>query len=134
MKVRYTFPCILTYENDSISAAFPDLKECYAVGSDEEEIFYNAKESLGLHLYALEIKGGPIPSPASLQDLKTNKNEVITFIEVFMPLFRKHEKETIVKKTLTIPEWLNKAALKEDINFSKVLQEALKQKLGIERK
>lgn len=134
MRNRHSFPCILKYENEVIYASFPDLEGCTALGSTEEEVIFHAKESLGMFIHDLEIKEEYITPPTKLHELSVQENEVLTLIEVYMPLYREIAKDRSVKKTLTIPKWLDEAALEHGINFSKVLQEGLKQKLGIERK
>lgn len=133
MRSRYVYPCILCYENEKIVARFPDFEECTATGTTEEEVIFNAKESLGLCLYGLEVDEEFIPKPTTLINVQVNKDEVLTLVDVYMPLFREIAKERSVKKTLTIPKWLDEASLKHGINFSRVLQEALKEKIGIQR-
>lgn len=54
-------------------------------------------------------------------------------INVWMPLVRNELDEQALKKTLTIPQWLNKLAEAQNVNFSKVLQTALKEYLKIKR-
>lgn len=66
-----------------------------------------------------------------LSKIKVEDNQIVVPIEVWMPYYRSNIKTVYVKKTLTIPSWLNSVAERSKINFSQVLQEALKEKLGI---
>ena len=89
------------------------------------------KEVLGLHIYELEENNEFIPEPTNIKNLKLKNNEIPILIEIIMPLHRKAIENTSVKKTLTIPQWLNKEAIKRNVNFSQVLQDALKDYLGL---
>lgn len=130
-KNKYIYPAILEYNNDGISVEFPDLPGCFTCGNTTEEAINNAKEALGLHLYGMEQDNDPIPNPSSITKIKLNNNQVIALIEVWMPFIRDAIENRAVKKTLTIPKWLNDLAEENKVNFSYVLQKALKEYLGI---
>ena len=93
----------------------------------------NAKEVLELTLYNREEDKIKIPEPTPLEKIKCKENEKTVAISVWMPLVRNEMEEQSVKKTLTIPCWLNKLAEEQNINFSKLLQSALKEYLKIKR-
>jgi len=97
----------------------------------EDKAFHNAKEALGLHLFGMERDGDTIPKPTSVSQIKPNENEVVTLIEVFMPAIRDRMNNQFVKKTLSIPAWLNRCAEQENVNFSRILQDGLKSYLQI---
>ena len=126
----YAYPAILYYDPDGISIEFPDLPGCLPCGQTTEEAFHNAKEALGVHLYGMEQDGEPIPAPTQLQGLHPEEGGVVTLVEVFMPSIRDRAQNRVVKKTLTIPAWLNREAEAAHVNFSQVLQDALKKYLG----
>jgi len=129
---NYIYPCVFIYKDDGISIYFPDLDGCVSFGENEQEAFYNAKEALTLHLYGMEQDNEPIPEPSMIKNVTLDENEQAMFIEAFMPAFRAKQANKFVKKTLTIPEWLNIIAEKEGVNFSQVLQAALKERLHVE--
>lgn len=131
MKDRYLFPAILKYENNSILVSYPDLEGCMTFGKTEEEALANAKEALEGYLYVLERDKIEIPSPSKIMDIKLDQSESIVLIDVWMPLVRDQESNKSVKKTLTIPKWLNDIAEQNHVNFSHVLQASLKKYLGI---
>lgn len=97
-----------------------------------EEAFKNSREALGLHLWGMEQDNDLIPDPTPVEKLHSEPNQVIVLIEVWMPPYRESLENRAVKKTLTIPKWLNDLAEKENINFSHLLQSAIKNHLGIE--
>lgn len=130
MKDRYAYLAVLTFEDDGISIEFPDLPGCLPCADTEEEALRNAQEALGLHLYGMEQDGDPIPEPSSIRALNLASNQVATLVSVYMPLVRSQVKTVLVKKTLTIPAWINALAEEQHINFSQVLQEALKERIG----
>jgi predicted RNase H-like HicB family nuclease len=128
----YVYPAVFHYADDGISIEFPDLPGCLPCAMSEDKAFINAKEALGLHIYSMEQDGDDIPAPTPATDIKPADNEVIALIEVFMPAVRDRINNQFVKKTLTIPAWLNRRAEEEHINFSLVLQNGLKNYLNIQ--
>jgi predicted RNase H-like HicB family nuclease len=129
-KDRYIYPAIFSYADDGISVEFPDLPGCFTCGDTEEEAYKMAKEAMALHLYGLEQENENIPLPSKITDIQTKNNEVVAFVEVWMPPFRHEMENKAVKKTLTIPKWLDDLAKEHNVNYSQILQEALKKHLG----
>ena len=125
----YAFPAFLYYDDDGISIEFPDLPGCLPCADTTEDAFRNAREALGLHLFGMEQDGEPIPEPTPIQQLAPEDGAVVSMVEVFMPAIRERMNTKVVKKTLTIPAWLNALVLENGVNFSQVLQEALKARL-----
>ncbi len=125
----YAFPAFLYYDDDGISIEFPDLPGCLPCADTTEDAFRNAREALGLHLFGMEQDGEPIPAPTQIQKLSPEDGAVVSMVEVFMPAVRERMNTKMVKKTLTIPAWLNALALENGVNFSQVLQDALKSRL-----
>jgi predicted RNase H-like HicB family nuclease len=131
-KDNYTFPCVFIYEESGISIYFPDLDGCISYGENEEDAIASAKECLSLHLYGMEEDNEIIPKASKLKDIKVEEGECSLIIEVFMPVLRARQENTIVKKTLTIPKWINIEAERQGVNFSQILQKALKEYLHID--
>jgi len=129
---RYIFCAIFEYGEDGYSVSFPDLPGCYTCGNTLEEAYKNAKEALELHLYGMEEDNEKIPKPIDPYKIEINSsNSFTTLIEVYMPLVRYEMANKSIKKTLTIPKWLNEVSKEYNINFSQVLQSALQQHLGL---
>lgn len=121
----YTYPAIFNYEQNGISIEFPDLPGCLPCGSTEIEAITNAQEALGLHLFGIEQDNEPIPTPTPISELKQPKNSAIILVTTFMPSIRDAAINKSIKKTLTIPAWLNYKAERANVNFSKLLQDSL---------
>jgi hypothetical protein len=75
-----------------------------------------------------------MPEPTPIDKLQIATNQIPILIEVYMPEYREAIENSSVKKTLTIPLWINKLAEEKKINFSQLLQDALKVRLGIEKR
>lgn len=131
MKNIYRYIAVIEQEKDTIGVYFPDLDGCITGGDNIDEAIENANEVLKLHLFAMEQDNDVIPEPCSLTSLKLNNNEAPVFIEVYMKAFREKMNEKFIKKTLSIPNWLNTEAEQRGINFSKTLQNALLNELKI---
>lgn len=131
MKDRYIYPAIFDYADDGISIEFPDLPGCLSCADTDEEALYMAKDVLGLWMDYMEKDNEDIPEPTSLLDIELEDNQKSVLIEVWMPTIRKAINNKSVKKTLTIPQWLDIMAKEEDLNFSYILQEALKKELNV---
>lgn len=127
---KYAYPAIFTPENDgSFSITFPDLEGCYTCGDSLEDGIEMAEDALALVLYGYEKDERTIPAPSTLSDISVSGNDFVNYIACDTMAYRKRYNNKAVKKTLTIPEWLNEAASSLGLNFSQVLQEALIQKI-----
>lgn len=131
MKDKYVYPAIFDYADDGISIEFPDLPGCLSCADTDEEALYMAEDVLGLWMLNLEEDKEEIPKPSKLSDIKTEHNQKTVLISVWMPTIRKAINNKSIKKTLTIPQWLDVMAREKDLNFSFILQEALKKELRI---
>lgn len=130
MKDYYQYPAIFDIDDDGISIFFPDLPGCLPCADNVQEAFKNAKEALQLHLFGMEEDNEEIPPASSPLDIKLEKNQVLVMIEAWMPPFREKMMNKSIKKTVTIPRWLNLLAEKENVNYSHLLQMALRKYLG----
>lgn len=129
---KYAYPAIFTPEEDgSFSILFPDLEGCYTCGDSLEDGIEMAEDALALVLYGYEKGGRKIPAPSAPSAFTLSDNAFVNYIACDTLKYRKMYNNKAVKKTLTIPEWLNEAACSMGINFSQVLQEALLQKVQL---
>lgn len=127
---KYAYPAIFTPEEDgSYSINFPDLEGCYTCGDSLEDGIEMASDALALVLYGYEKDGREIPAPSAPAAIPLSGNAFVNYIACDTLRYRKMYNNKAVKKTLTIPEWLNEAAASMGLNFSQVLQEALLQKV-----
>ena len=124
---KYVFPAIFHPEDIGFSIYFPDLPGCITESDTLEEASKMARDALELYLYELEQSSEPIPSPVGRYHVE--KEEYVVMITAHMKVIRSEMRNKAVKKTLTIPCWLNEEAEAAGINFSLVLQDALREKL-----
>ena len=125
---RYFYPAVFTYEpGQEIAVVFPDL-DCATSGTNDDDALLSARELLGCVMNGLEEDGEEIPAPTPLSQVKTEKNERAVLVDVYMPSVRMAQMNKSVNRTVTLPAWLNAAALERNINFSQV---ALKTQLHL---
>lgn len=109
--------------------SFPDIPECLTQGDDMAQAYEMAVDALGLALTCRENEQQPIPAASDPTEIIPDPDSFFVVIEFDMLAYKKRTNSRAVKKTLSIPEWLNEAAMAMDINFSQVLQEALLAKI-----
>ena len=129
--MKYVFPAISTPEEKGYSVTFPDLEGCYTCGDDLSDAIYMAEDVCCLMLYDLETKGMQIPTPSDIKKVRKKKDEFVSLIRCDTDYYKRFYKSKSVKKTLSIPEWLNITATEAGLNFSQILQDALKSHLGL---
>lgn len=122
----FNYPMII-HEEDGFWGEFPDIDGCNAQGDTLDEILEDARDALDLHILSMLMDGESLNPPSNPKDILCDQNSFMTIITVDVDLAKEDKS---VKKTLTIPKWLNEKAEKEGINFSKTLQEALVEKLA----
>lgn len=131
--MNLTYPAIITYEDNVFYIGFPDFeKEFYnTYGDTFEEAVEMGKEYLVLLLEELENEKKEFPTPSKIKKVKEllEDNQELVYISLNYEYEKSLIKIAYVKKTLTIPSYLDILAKNKNINFSQVLQEALKEKL-----
>jgi len=128
---KYIYPAIFQKEETGYSVFFPDLKGCQTEGDTLEEALFMAKDALSLYLFDLEEDKKTIPSPSNPTEIQLTENQFISIIDCDMLEYRKKYDCRAVKKTLSIPNWLNSLAEDSDVNYSQLLQSALKEYLKV---
>ena len=130
--MRIAYKIILTEDKDGYIVYVPDFDRG-TQGADMGEAIYMARDLIGILGITLENNGKEIPQP-NATDYTLKENEILTFVDVDFAEYRRKHDNRKVKKNLTIPSWLNERAEAENINFSRVLEEALLRKLGIKNR
>ena len=125
-----SYPAVFHKEDEGYWVSFPDLPGCPTQGETIEEAFQMACEALGLYLDqdGSTPKGFSKPTQADFV-IRDNKNDIVMLVTYDSLQYARKYKTRSVKKTLSVPEWLNELAIKANVNFSQVLQEALIEKL-----
>ena len=131
------YPACFFHEEDGYSVVFPDLNWLATQGDTFEEAMEMAIDCLAGYLHTCQIDGDAIPTPSRISDIDPKAvareldpeapmcEAIVNMVSVDVVAYAKQHFEKSVRKTLTIPAWLNTAALEMNINFSQVLQEAL---------
>ena len=133
------YPACFFKEPNGYSVIFPDLNWLATCGDTLEDTLTMAVDCLAGYLYSCQKEGEQLPSPSQLTDINITEitkeldlettEAFVNMVSVDVAIYAKEHFEKSVKKTLTIPAWLNNAALEQGINFSQVLQEALLAKI-----
>ncbi len=130
-KDRYFYPAVFVYEpNSEIAVVFPDLN-CATSGVDETDALLSARDLLGCVLFGMEEDGETLPQATPLNALSLKENEKAILVDVYMPSVRMANIQKSVNRTVTLPAWLNALALEHNINFSHLLQNAIKEQLHL---
>jgi len=135
MKKTTYFAVFEPCKGGGYSVYFPDLPGCTSAGDDYAQAAEMATEALGLHLYEMEKDGDDIPLASLPSELEiypeTEKDYLVSPVSTYLDLVKNRLDNRAVKTNLTIPAWLKEAAEEQNINFSQVLQAALKEQLQI---
>ena len=128
--MRTAYKIVLTPEADGSYTVFaPDFNRG-TQGDNFADAMYMARDMIGVMGITLQDMGKEIPAPGSAE-CHTEPDETVTYVDVDFDEYRRKNDMRSVKKNCTIPSWLNFEAEKAGINFSAVLQAALKQELGL---
>ena len=114
--MKLIYPAVFHKEDDSVWVEFPDLIGCQSFGDNVQDAYENAKEALEAYCITMLEEKHELPKACDIveTDLTTQMSKMKS-----------------VKKTLTIPMWMNEMAENKGINFSQTLQNALKTQLGL---
>lgn len=129
--------CFYEEKEGGYSVIFPDLNHLATCGNTMQEAFEMAADCLACYVCGEKELGNPLPEPSAISGINPDdeydeyKSVFINMVSVDTEEYAKKYFKKSVKKTLTIPAWLNEKALEAHINFSQVLQEALKAKLNM---
>lgn len=118
----FCYPAVFHRENDEYWVEFPDLEGCHTFGNSVNETLQNAQEALSGHLLTMLEAGDDLPAPRDLSAIAAPDDGFTSYVTCNVDPYKDTR---AVKKTLTIPAWLNDRAIARGINFSQALQEAL---------
>lgn len=119
--IGYVAKFILVDE-ENYFVEFPDLPGCLTQGNSLEMAICNAQDALAIYY---QEKKGKLPIASNLTEIQRRNSGVITQIVAIDTTNYIMKTSQTVKKTLTIPKWLNDLSIKYDINFSQILKDAL---------
>jgi predicted RNase H-like HicB family nuclease len=129
--MRYTYPAIFhPAKEGGYNIEFPDLPGCLSQGETIDECIFMAADAAAGWLCDREDRNQNVIKP-SIGYRSDDSADIVTLISVDTNIYRAQNDNRVVKKTLTIPNWLNEKALEAHLNFSSVLQDGLKRHLGL---
>ncbi len=131
METKYCYPAVLQKDGNGYAVWISDIDGCNSFGETVAEALTNINEALGLCIEVMTEKNRDIPEPSNPEDVPLENGQFIALVEFNWLEYQKKYCSKAVKKTLTIPMYLNELAEKEHINFSSVLREALESRLHI---
>lgn len=117
-------------EEGGFWVSFPDFPECLTEGDNMEDAYEMAFDALGLTISDKLQNNELLPVPSSFENIAVNPGSFLIVVEFDKLAYNRKHNSKAVKKTLSIPEWLNEEAIALGVNFSQVLQEALMQKIS----
>ena len=129
--------CFYKEKEGGYSVIFPDLNHLATCGETLDKAFAMAVDCLAGYLFEADRAGVAVPVPSAMSaivpvdEYDDYEEAFVNMVTVDFAEYAKTHFEKAVKKTLTIPKWLNDRAERENVNFSQLLQAALRQKLGV---
>lgn len=129
--------CFYKEKEGGYSVIFPDLNHLSTCGETLENALEMAVDCLAGYLYSAKQEGETVPAPSEMSHIDVNEeydeyeSAFVNMVAVDVAEYAKKHFEKSVKKTLTIPSWLNEIAVANNVNFSQVLQSALKEQLHL---
>ncbi len=127
--MKYVYPAILYSDDGKIGVTVPDLPGCHTFGDDIADALLMAKDAVEMWLWDAENNKEAMPQATEALPLKAG--ETLTLIAADTDEYRRLNDTKAVKKTLSIPSWLNQMAEKANAPFSQILQQGLKEYLRI---
>lgn len=129
--MKYVYPVIFEEaEEGGYNVKVPDIPGSFTCGDDMADAILMAEDVIAMMLADYEDEKKPVPTPSKIENIKTKG--IVSLVRADTNEWRKLVDNKSVRKTLSIPNWLNTMAEKAGVNFSQVLQEALKTLLGVQ--
>ena len=128
--MKKAYPIVLTPDKSGFVVYIPDF-EINTQGEDLTEAIEMARDAIGLVGIDMEDDKKPLPIPSSVNEISAAGNDIVSLVDVDFSEYRRKNELKVVKKNCTLPSWLCYEAEKANVNFSQILQSALKRELNI---
>jgi predicted RNase H-like HicB family nuclease len=131
---KYVYPAVFTKSDtdNCVYVNFPDIRGCFTDGKDETEAVFMAEDVLSLFLCSMEDEVETVPAASDISKIKVNKNEFVSLVSCDTDDCREYGKNRLVRKTVSIPNYIYSLAKKRGINFSDTLRDSLKERLQLQ--
>lgn len=137
--MKKVYPVIFTEVSDDILIEVPDL-EILTEGKNLSDAIEMARDAIGITGISMQDHGEEIPKPSNMSEIKIEKGAFfgegkayVSLVDIDFDIYRRRLDNKAVRRNVTLPNWLNREAEKAHINVSRLLQEALMDKLGVKR-
>ena len=134
--MKTVYPVILTQSKKEVLVEIPDFN-LFTEGKDLNDAIVMARDAIGLQGISKQDHGEKIPKASKMEDIKISQGKfsnlgesMLTLVDIDFDIYRRKMDQKMVRRNVTLPNWLNVAADEANINVSGVLQEALKKRLG----
>ena len=128
--MTYVYPVVFTNLGDGYMAYVPDL-QINTQGDSLAEAIAMARDAIGLTGITLQDDGAAIPAPSALSSVEHSDNDIVSMVDIDFNAYRRANEQRTVRKNVTVPGYLNDLAERAGVNFSQVLQEGLRERLGV---
>jgi len=128
--MKASYPIVLTPDEVGYCVYIPDF-DANTQGDSLTDAIEMARDCIGLMGTVLEDDGKPVPEPRPISDVSAEAGEIVSLVDVDFTEYRRKNELRTVKKNCTLPGWLCFEAERANINFSQVLQSALKRELKL---
>lgn len=129
--MKYVYPALFVKEDESIIVTFPDLEDTFTDGATMQEAFENAEDVLNLMLWNREEEKDDIPMPSSPEQITVPQGATLAMIKADTLAYRKLHDQKTIRRSITLPSRLDTIAREHNINFSQLMQNAIRRECGI---
>lgn len=129
--MKYVYPALFVKEDESIIVTFPDLEDTFTDGATMQEAFENAEDVLNLMLWNREEEKDDIPMPSSPEQITVPQEATLAMIKADTLAYRKLHDQKTIRRSITLPNRLDTIAREHNINFSQLMQNAIRRECGI---
>lgn len=131
MNTKFYYPAVFQKESEGYSVWLYDIPGCVSQGNTFDEAVENISAAFGLFAEEFRANNEQLPIPTVPSDISLETKQFVAVIGFDWIEYQKKYNNKSIKKTLTIPAWLNTMAEEQHVNFSGLLQSALKEKLNL---
>jgi predicted RNase H-like HicB family nuclease len=131
MAMKGAYPIILQKTDNGYYVRIPDF-DTGTQGKTIVDAMEMARDAIGLMGIDLEDDGEKVPEPYT-EKFVAEKEDIVTLVDVDFSEYRKRVDNRAVKKNCTVPYWISVEADKAGINYSRILQEAIISRLGLNK-
>ena len=130
IQMKSAYPIIMTQGKEFIVVFIPDF-DINTQGKDVPDAIEMARDAIGLMGIDMQDDGETLPEASNIADVQAPSGGIVSLVDVDFDEYRRKNDLRVVKKNCTIPSWLNYEAERAGVNFSAILQAALKRELNI---